>query len=653
MAPPPSDYDEMFDFPPLAPRAVAVPFTPTPAQQAVIDHRDGNAVVLAVAGSGKTSAMARRAIALLHDGVAPTRILFLTFTRRVMETMTERLQQLLPGHGISVRTVDSYSYEILRRYAYPDVKRFILPNKDGWKAASWMTAASHRVGYDVRPAVERFWSRGLHWSRIAEADDLRPAEMESELEAVQAFYALRNQTDGHHVLVDELTSFAVDVLRRRPDVLQRCRAEMTHVLIDEYQDIDHAQEALLELLCGCPHPTFKYLPRDKPAELMAIGDVDQSLYAFRGAEPALMLNFKRKWNAVIFRMQENFRSQEQIVVAANTLIAHNVERHAVAMRAMRGAAGKVELLRHARAESGADVLVARKQEAQLPWSELAVLARTNAGLAAYELALSARGIPFRVSGNGEGGFFQLSEIKPIVGYLRLAAEPTNHAALLTVWNRPTRYLKAEICHRLTEQVMRHGVVAALRTACSTMPSRNAAAVSGLISIITMLQQLAANDAVEARLLATETMEATNYPSILAQIAAAKLRPTSQAEMAESVQRLLDSMRNDSLKAWLARIDRAQDLRHDDRDRDIDAVQLLTVHKAKGLEFDSVLVTEWEDEVMPHAKGEAEEERRIAYVAMTRAKNRLYLQCCGAPSPYSLEIGLPREEPTCRSTDSTA
>lgn len=604
-------------------------FHPTAEQGAIIAHSTGHALVAAVAGAGKSTTMAHRAVRLARAGLPGERILFVTFTVKAAEAMQEKIDGLLPRAGINVRTLHSLAYEIVRYGRYGGSTDFIMAARDAWRQGVWIEEAAKRCGVDIdtaKKAINHLSASGAHHTDLLDkTSPLYPSSMDAgAFDVCEEYLRQRLHSSAPKGLfMDELVSTAVHILRNDARLMRHYRSRWEQITVDEYQDVDPGQNRLLELIGGCPNPV---IPVSEPSTctVVTIGDDDQTLYAFRGTRMSDFTSFCARWNAKQFFMQENFRSDSQIIDPANALIAVNQHRMSKRIVPTTGSNGVVTLADFTSRSALVDMLSARRDTAKLAWSDIAIISRTNAELGLYEMELAMKNIPFRNSGE-KGGFFAMTEIRTVLGYLRLAVDPTDAEALGTVWNKPTRYLTNDVVRAIRADVATRGAPVVLRS----MPQdRNYARYAALAGSIEHLRAMH-----ERGDLARDIIEQTVaiHPQLFTQMATLSAR--SADEMAEIVDRFADGLGTARADVALRRIERAEQMRKEDPSGD--AVELLTVHRAKGLEFDTVAITQFAEKHIPHSRGEIEEERRIAYVAMTRAKKMLILQSTADLSPIFL------------------
>jgi len=617
-----------------------------PEQHAAVTLASGHALVLAGAGSGKTRVLTTRMAWLVQTGQAsPFELLAVTFTNKAAREMLARLTALLPinTRGLWIGTFHGLCNRLLRAHhrdaGLPQTFQ-ILDIADQLSAIKRLVKSNH-IDDDKYPPrdIQRFIN-------AAKEEGLRPGEVDAwdhhrrRMVEIYELYQAQCEREG---VVDfaELLLRAVELLSRNAPVREHYQRRFRHILVDEFQDTNTLQYKWLRLLAG-----------DK-ACLFAVGDDDQSIYAFRGANVGNMADFERDYaRGNVIRLEQNYRSHGHILDAANALIAHNSKRLGKNLWTEAGAGEPIRVIEQASDALEADWVVdeiralIRDGRAR---QDMAVLYRSNAQSRVLEHQLFSAGIPYRVYGGLR--FFERQEIKHALAYLRLAANPNDDTAWLRVVNFPARGIGARTLEQLGEVAAETGT--SLYGAVARMPggagkntgkklaqfaalieeiagvSRNVTlpelvehvlAVSGLVTHyeqdregadrIENLQELVTAAAVFAK-----EEHADGLP--------AGVMPGAQAEAREDFPPDLLS----PLTAFLSHA--TLEAGDNQAQAGQDAVQLMTVHAAKGLEFDAVFITGLEEGLFPHENSimEAaglEEERRLMYVAMTRARERLYL-----------------------------
>jgi DNA helicase-2/ATP-dependent DNA helicase PcrA len=587
-----------------------------PEQRAAVTVQ-GSALVLAGAGSGKTRVLTTRIAWLISTGqVSPMGVLAVTFTNKAAREMLTRLAALLPlnTRGMWVGTFHGLCNRLLRTHH----REAGLPQLFQILDAQDQLSAVKRLLKALNVDTDRFEPRRVQAFINANKEaGLRAAEVDAydpysrRLVELYAEYDAQCQREG---VVDfaELLLRAHELLARNALLREHYQTRFRHILVDEFQDTSRLQYSWLKLLKG------------PEGALFAVGDDDQSIYAFRGANVGNMSRFLQDMGlAAPIKLTQNYRSLSTILDAANAVIAHNRNRLG---KDLWTEAGAGEPIRHYEAlDDGEEAQFVVEEAQQLrrdgrDWSDLAVLYRSNAQSRAIEHALFGAGIPYRVYGGQR--FFERAEIKHALAYLRLVANPDDDGAFLRVVNFPSRGVGTRTVEAL-EAAAREGGVSLWQAACA-----GGAKNKGLAGFVQLIEGLRAEvaglplaEAVEA-VVARSGLIAHYAPERDGADRIENLRELTNAAIAFAAE-----SESQDLAAFLAHA--ALEAGEHEAGAHQDAVQLMTVHAAKGLEFHTVFITGLEEGLFPHenALTEAdglEEERRLMYVAITRARRRLYL-----------------------------
>jgi DNA helicase-2/ATP-dependent DNA helicase PcrA len=626
-----------------------------PSQRKAVVHRGGPLLIVAGAGSGKTRVLTRRVAHLLATGSArPGEILAITFTNKAAGEMRERVVELVGprARAIWVSTFHAACVRILRREASRVGVASSFSIYDATDSLRLMTLVCRDLELDPKRYPPR--------SFAAQVSNLKNELVDHE--------AFSSRAENHHEKVlaeayteyqrrlrranafdfDDLIANTVWVLQAFPDVAEHYRRRFRHVLVDEYQDTNHAQYALVRELVGGPGTHRLDLP---PAELVVVGDADQSIYAFRGATIRNIEEFERDYpDATTVLLEQNYRSTQTILSAANAVIAKNSTRRPKRLWTESGAGEKVVGYvaddEHDEAAFIAGEIDRLQDEDGVPPREVAVFYRTNAQSRSLEEVFVRVGLPYKVVGGVR--FYERKEIRDALAYLRTVANPTDDISLRRILNTPRRGIgdRAEACVEVLAQRERTSFGAALARADEApgLATRSLTAINSFNRLLTDLRVLVEAGAGPATLLAA-VLEQTGY---LAELAAStdpqdETRVENLAEL-ESVAREFETDTPDgTLADFLERVSLVADSDDiPDAEEHGGVVTLMTLHTAKGLEFPAVFLTGLEDGVFPHLRSladpkELEEERRLAYVGITRARSRLYLtravvrSAWGAPS----------------------
>ncbi|MDO4717233.1 MAG: UvrD-helicase domain-containing protein, partial [Propionibacteriaceae bacterium] len=635
-----------------------------PPQREAVLHEGSPVLVVAGAGSGKTRVLTRRVAHLVSQrGVHPGSILAITFTNKAAAEMRERVIGLVGNRAkpMWVSTFHSACVRILRA----DIDRFGVKKTfsiyDDADAKRLMGMVCKDLNLDpkrfgvrsVMNAISNFKNELIDFESAA-AQAASPNE-EVYAEAYREYQ--RRLVSGNALDFDDLIMTTVHLLQAFPEVREKYRRRFRHVLVDEYQDTNHAQYALVRELCG-PEPSRlpEGSPAADPAELMVVGDSDQSIYAFRGATIRNILDFEQDFpGAATIVLDQNYRSTQNVLTAANAVISRNRGRRDKKLWTDQGEGelivGYVADNEHDEAAYVASELDSLADQSLSNYGDTAVFYRTNAQSRAFEEVFIRIGLPYKVVGGVR--FYERKEIKDAIAYLRAIVNPTDEVSLRRILNVPKRGIgeRAEsaleafaAAHRITffEALNRAGEIpglaarsrnqilafAALLGQHQAQVEANAPADEVLTSILKESGYIAelsgsADPQDETRI---ENLE--ELVTVAAEFVAAA--HTADAEATESGLSAGMPEPDDSLAAFLERVALVADSDQIPENTDgRGVVTLMTLHTAKGLEFDTVFLTGLEEGVFPHMRAmtdatELEEERRLAYVGLTRARKRLYL-----------------------------
>ncbi|MEC9426315.1 MAG: UvrD-helicase domain-containing protein [Actinomycetota bacterium] len=596
-----------------------------PAQLDAVTHPTGPLLVVAGAGSGKTRVLTRRIAYLVGErGVSPFALLAITFTNKAAEEMKERVAALVGpvAHRMWVSTFHSACVRILRR----DAEQLGYPSRFSIYDQGDAVRLTGHVIRDLDLDAKRFPSRAVHAAISTAKNEGRSASTYAEhavglyerhLGEVFAEYQTRLRKAGA-MDFDDLLDNAVQLLREHPDVLEHYRQRFEHVLVDEYQDTNRVQNDLVMLL-GAGH-----------RNVCAVGDSDQSIYRFRGADIRNILEFERTFpDATVVVLDQNYRSSQTILDAANAVITKNPGRKP---KELWTAAGPGDHIVRFRADDEVDEaawvagrLRTLRAEGR-PWSDLAIFYRTNAQSRAVEEQLVQLGVPYRVVGGTR--FYDRREVRDAMAYLKLAANPADEVAARRVLNVPRRGVGDTSVAKIDARAVADGVgfMEALRSA--EKAGVTGRAITGIHSFLTLVDDLAAALDDGPGTILERALDRSNYLDEL------RAEHTIESEgrlenLAELVGVASEFTDVDEFLERVGLVADTDDLPDGGEDNDVGQVVLMTMHAAKGLEYPVVFVVGMEDGVFPHQRAlgdpdELEEERRLAYVGITRARERLHL-----------------------------
>jgi len=654
------------------------------SQRAAVTHQGSPLLIIAGAGSGKTRVLTHRIAHLLaHRGVQPGEVLAITFTNKAAGEMKERVAALVGprARAMWVSTFHSACVRILRAEAKTAGLRSTFSIYDADDSRRLMTLVCRELDLDPKRHPAR--------SLAAQVSNLKNELVDDETFASRASgpqervlaeaYTLyqRRLREASALDFDDLIMTTVHLLQAFPAVAEHYRRRFRHVLVDEYQDTNHAQYVLVRELTGGPAAAGERLTVDgepvragagtaavPPAELCVVGDADQSIYAFRGASIRNILEFERDYpQARVILLEQNYRSTQNILSAANAVITRNTERKPKNLWSDAGAGSAITAYvadnEHDEAAWVAtEVDRLTDSEAVRP-GDVAVFYRTNAQSRVFEEVFIRVGLPYKVVGGVR--FYERREVRDALAYLRGIANPDDTVSIRRILNTPRRGIgdRAEACVEALSSRERIGFAAALERAPEApgIGSRAVNALADFCSMMAGLRELAADEPPSVVL--EEVLARTGY---LAELEAST-DPQDEGRV-DNLQELVSVARefeeraaasgtHAGLPEFLEQVALVADADSipDASGEDGGVVTLMTLHTAKGLEFPVVFLTGLEDGIFPHLRSlgdpkELEEERRLAYVGITRARTRLYLSRAITRSAW----GQPQYNPPSRFLD---
>ena len=640
-----------------------------PQQRRAVLHEGAPLLIVAGAGSGKTAVLTRRiAYLLAARDVGPGQILAITFTNKAAAEMRERVSQLIGprARNMWVSTFHSTCVRILRNQASLLTGRnsnFSIYDADDSRRLLLMIGKD--MGLDVKRYSPRVLANAISnlknelTTPEEAADALEPGGDDLTRITAEVYAEYQRRLRGANALdFDDLIGETVAVLQRHPEIAQYYRRRFRHVLVDEYQDTNHAQYVLVRELVGSGAADTATVA---PSELCVVGDADQSIYAFRGATIRNIEDFERDFpDATTIMLEQNYRSTQNILSAANAVIAYNSGRRE---KRLWTDAGDGELIvgyvadnEHDEARFVATEIDRLVDGADYTYNDVAVFYRTNNSSRAVEEVFIRAGIPYKVVGGVR--FYERKEIRDIVAYLRVLDNPGDAVSLRRILNTPRRGIgdRAEACVAVyaenTGATFADSLTAAAEGRVPMLNTRSEKAIAGFVQLLDELRGRLDDelgDLVEAVLDRTgyrSELESSNDPQDLARLDnlnelvsvahefsidranAAALAENLDAQDDDAQDRDEDVPQTGVLAEFLERVSLVADS-DDIPENDAGVVTLMTLHTAKGLEFPVVFVTGWEDGMFPHMRAlgdptELSEERRLAYVGITRARQRLYL-----------------------------
>ncbi len=615
---------------------------------------NGPLLIIAGAGSGKTRVITYRMAYMLQEGIAQSSILALTFTNKAAREMEERVKDLTKRKltNLTVSTFHAFGVQVLRkniqRLGYRE--NFSIYDQTDQISLIKETARSLRLSPE---SLELSKLTGLFsavktgrttWDEMN--DMFRPL-----YEEYQSHLKVYNAVD-----FDDLIMLPIRILRTHPDVLEEYRARFRYLMVDEFQDTSMNQYEFMKLIA------------DGSRNVCVVGDDDQSIYSWRGANYENLVRFERDFPELKeIKLEQNYRSTDTILAAANGVISHNKNRKTKELWTGSSGGRPIEVFypedERKEGEFIASMIKTLQFKERLRYHDVGVLVRTNSLTRSLEEAFLAENIPYKVSG-GES-FFQRQEIKDVVAYLRIMANPDDDVSVLRVINTPRRGIGKKTIELITE----------------TAKQRNCSFYSAMSAIVH------SEDAPAGEKVRTEL---ASFLALIEEHRATALKPKKIAEAVKALVAAVDywgylvveHQKNDKVAKWKFKnielftnsieewekdpenlspglynyLNRISLITRDDLEDENDKgkVNLMTIHSAKGLEFEVVFLAGVEDHIIPHARSleeseeSMEEERRLFYVAITRAKQKLYITACRkrkvlretvdtSPSPFLEEI----------------
>ncbi|MFE0416941.1 DNA helicase PcrA [Streptomyces tendae] len=621
-------------------------------QRAAVVHSGSPLLIVAGAGSGKTRVLTHRIAHLLAErNVHPGQILAITFTNKAAGEMKERVEQLVGprAHAMWVMTFHSACVRILRRESKKLGFTSSFSIYDAADSKRLMALVCRDLDLDPKRFPPKSFSAkisNLKNELIDEEDFAAQAADGFEKTLAQAYALYQSRLREANALdFDDLIMTTVNLLRAFPDVAEHYRRRFRHVLVDEYQDTNHAQYALVRELVGVPSEHPVDVPPEAevpPAELCVVGDADQSIYAFRGATIRNILQFEEDYpDATTILLEQNYRSTQTILSAANAVIERNESRRPKNLWTNQGSGaqitGYVADTEHDEAQFVADEIDRLTDAGEAKAGDVAVFYRTNAQSRVFEEVFIRTGLPYKVVGGVR--FYERKEVRDVLAYLRVLANPEDSVPLRRILNVPKRGIgdRAEAMIDALAQREKISFPQALRRVDEAygMAARSANAVKRFNTLMEDLRTIVESGAGPATVLEA-ILERTGY---LAELQAStdpqdETRIENLQELAavalEFEQEQAEGEESGTLADFLEKVALVADSDQIPDEEDGDGVvTLMTLHTAKGLEFPVVFLTGMEDGVFPHMRAlgqakELEEERRLAYVGITRARERLYL-----------------------------
>jgi DNA helicase-2/ATP-dependent DNA helicase PcrA len=639
-----------------------------PQQSEAVTHSGGPLLVVAGAGSGKTRVLTRRIAYLMsRRNVAPYQILAITFTNKAAGEMKERVADLVGpiAKSMWVSTFHSACVRILRQEATRLGYSNSFSIYDSADSQRLITIVAKELNLDPKRYPARQFQSMISNAKnelLGPQDYLNAASNQFE-QVVADVYAVYQQRliRANAMDFDDLILKTVEVLQRYPEAKARFRSRFRHVLVDEYQDTNHAQYILVKELVGTE------LEGQPPAELCVVGDADQSIYGFRGATIRNILQFELDYpNAQTVLLEQNYRSTQNILNAANAVITKNESRKEKNLWSDAGSGapltGYVAESEHDEANFIADEIRSLQREGVSTPGDTAIFYRTNAQSRVFEEVFMRNALPYKVVGGLR--FYERREVKDLLAYLRVLANVEDEISLRRIINVPKRGIGDTSLDYVDEFARNNNISfwqGLLRVSENgSVPARAALAITEFTSMVSALAVL-----VEAKTKPSAIVEAALEQSGLLKELADSTDPQDEVRVEnlkelvavsmEYEERPFEELGEDeeiSLAGFLEKVSLVADADEIPEGEDHGGVvTMMTLHTAKGLEFPTVFLTGMEDGIFPHSrtlgeKDEIEEERRLAYVGLTRARQRLYI----SRAEYRSTWGAPNYNPPSRFLD---
>ena len=582
-------------------------------QKEAVEHIDGPCLVIAGAGSGKTKVLTTRIANLIAKGIPSYNILAITFTNKAAHEMKERLEKLVPDNQAFVGTFHSFGVRIIRENApllNLDRNFSILDSDD---VVSIIKKILKDNGYDPKnnpPSFIRNRISSFKNDMLTDDEINNTARTPQDKVAVEVYYQyIEVLQKNNSVDFDDLLRLPVKLFTEHKDVLDNYQEKYQYILIDEYQDTNGVQYKLSKLLAR------------KYQNIFIVGDPDQSIYMFRGANFRNILNFEKDYkNAKVIPLEENYRSTTSILDTANSVIKNNKERKDKKLWSSKGEGSKVKYLRAYDGKHEINLVldeIKRLLEQGYEKKNISVLYRTNAQARLVEEMFLKANIPYKVVGSYY--FYSRKEIKDLICYLRLILNNNDEISLRRVINVPKRGIGPSTIQKIETLAKEQNI--SLFEAIET--GREKEFKDLILDLTKKSEDLTLTDLID--LILDETNMKAEYESDKS--LENELRLDNLEEFKSITKTFEDRTGSESLADFLEEISLIADVTEHQEDEDV--VTLMTIHSAKGLEFDVVFLIGMEEGIFPHQnsfceEGGLEEERRLCYVGITRAKEKLYI-----------------------------
>lgn len=598
-------------------------------QALAVQTTDGPMLILAGAGSGKTKVLTCRIAHLLQQGVAPYRILAITFTNKAAAEMRERVDRMAgeAAKDVWLFTFHAFCARLLRR----DIDKL---EGYGNNFAIYDTSDAQNVVKQVLKEMnldeKRFQPAGI-CARISSAknqllspiDYAKAANDFYEEKAAQIYASYQEKLRQNNALdFDDLLLLTVQLLQENAEVREKYQDKFQYIMVDEYQDTNHVQYLLTKLLAG------------KHRNICVVGDADQSIYGWRGADIQNILDFEKDYpDAKLIKLEQNYRSTQVILDAANAVIENNTGRKPKNLWTDNGTGREITYFQAMDERDEARFVIEQlqrlQQEENMRLGDMAVLYRTNTQSRVFEEMLIKSGISYNMVGGTK--FYERKEIKDIMAYLRVIFNPNDSLSLLRIINVPRRGIGDATLGRLQAYAAENGLhLFEVLSNAAAVPGLNSRFVGKLDELSGIIFELMSEaEEVPVKQLIEDVMQRTGYLEDLqlSKNVQDQSRVDNLMELLSVAEDFAKGGEENTLENFLANVALVSDI--DDAELGEDAVTLMTLHSAKGLEFPVVFLAGMEEGIFPHARTlmdeeEIEEERRLCYVGITRAEKYLFM-----------------------------
>ncbi|WP_003543223.1 DNA helicase PcrA [Desulfotomaculum nigrificans] len=602
-----------------------------PAQAAAVQHTEGPLLVLAGAGSGKTRVLTHRIAKILEQGVPPYNILAITFTNKAAAEMKSRVENLVPqaARDLWVMTFHSACLRMLRREIQALGYNSNFSIYDDADQQTLIKECLKELEIDEK----RFQPRGLLAAISGAKNKLQTPDLYErqafdyfEQVAARVYRLYQEKLFKNNALdFDDLIMLTVKLFKEHPHVLGYYQTKFKYILVDEYQDTNHAQYVLVNMLA------------ERHRNICVVGDPNQSIYKWRGADINNILSFERDYpEAKVVKLEQNYRSTGTILQAANAVIKHNLAAKDLELWTAKGAGSPIHVYRAENERFEAYYVADKVKELKLAgrqYKDMVVLYRTHAQSRVLEEVLLRAGIPYTIFGGLK--FYERKEIKDLLAYLRVIVNPADSQSLLRIINVPKRGIGASSIEKMTAFAVERDLnllhALALVEDIPGIPAKARKQCNLLVDLLNDLRQQ--SQFLSVTEITEEVLNRTGYKAELEaeNTVETKTRIENLQEFL-SVTKEYDKQHSEEggLEDFLGSISLVTDM--DRHDPNADQLVLMTLHSAKGLEYPVVFMIGMEEGVFPHSRAlydqeELEEERRLAYVGITRAQEQLYLTHC--------------------------